>query len=104
MLFKKWLVYSLLLSFFVVLTPRELWHDCGQVHEHKSFNDTHFDQKDCFACDFSLGVISHHSFHFFHFKKQYFIKFDLTLASFYFKKKFEQFSHRGPPNVSFFTV
>ena len=40
MKFKKWIVYSLLLSFFVLLTPRTIWHDCDQdSHSHISKND-----------------------------------------------------------------
>jgi hypothetical protein len=63
------LSYALLISFVVLLTPRDLWHDCKhEAHHHEELTSLHDDQghdsetelaeDDCFACDFDLGVIS----------------------------------------------
>jgi hypothetical protein len=93
---KKVIAYCLLLSFFVVLTPRSFWHDCDHHHSSNQ-KETVVKEKDCFACDFSLGIIDQPQQFNYRFNKSYFAKFDLTIASLYFKKKFEQFSHRGPP-------
>jgi hypothetical protein len=57
---KKAFSILLLLNLFVLLTPRELWHDCDHhvVHHEKSSSKSVIDQKDCFACDLELGVCS----------------------------------------------
>lgn len=54
---KKLLAYALLLSFFVVWTPRDLWHDCDNTHESSRQHDpqeVHFEKGHCFVCDFDL--------------------------------------------------
>jgi hypothetical protein len=89
--------YALLLSFFVVLTPRELWHECDHHHDIENSNEIHFENGDCFACDFGLGFIDQPHYFFFSFTK---ILFDNNLVfsvSNYFKSEFHLFSHRGPP-------
>lgn len=62
---RKFIVVSLLLSFFVVFTPRFFWHS----HDHdeeitllnvKQSNSSHFDAGDCFVCDFNLSLFTVH--------------------------------------------
>ena len=54
--------FLLLLNLVVLLSPRDLWHDC----DHSASHDQHdpytqkLTQKDCFACDMELGVCSGH--------------------------------------------
>lgn len=93
----KWVVYALLLSFFVVLSPREFWHECDNHHEVHAKNEVHLEQTDCFACDFDLGIISVPYLHFFIFEKPKFSKFDITSFSFFNAKEFNSFLLRGPP-------
>lgn len=95
----KWVVYALLLSFFVVLSPRELWHDCDEHHKVHVNNEVHLEQKDCFACEFDLGIISVPYLHFFSFEKQIFLKFDITRIPFFHVKEFDSFLLRGPPII-----
>ncbi len=58
-----WIVYSLLLSFFVLVTPRTFWHNCEHsIHSHSSTSKdphtfNHIEKKSCFACDFDLGFV-----------------------------------------------
>ena len=49
----------LLLTFFVLLTPRDWWHEC----DHKQFSTTtlsesHFDDGSCDICDIDLGFFT----------------------------------------------
>jgi hypothetical protein len=94
------IAYTLLASFFVLLTPRKIWHDCDH-HKVIDSSEIHFDKDECYACDFSLSVVSQPQVFTYYFIKAYFTKFDLTLSSLYFKKKFEHFPHRGPPTSIF---
>ena len=104
MKFKKWIVYSLLLSFFVLLTPRTIWHDCDQdSHSHISKNDHlkhdfKFKGK-CYACDFSIDFMEINQFEFYHFKPQPFALNQIQFESFKHTVLFRSFSHRGPPIV-----
>ena len=56
----------LLLTFFVLLTPRDWWHEC----DHKQFSTTtlsesHFDDGSCDICDIDLGFFTIQSILFF---------------------------------------
>lgn len=95
----NWLVYALLLSFFVVLSPRELWHDCDNHHEVHSKNEVHLEQKKCFACDFDLGFIDKHTVAVYIFSKSHFPKYTPLVESHFVINEFHSFSHRGPPNA-----
>jgi hypothetical protein len=49
----------LLLTFFVLLSPRDWWHDCH--HEQfstTSLRENHFDDGSCDICDFDLGFFT----------------------------------------------
>lgn len=85
------------MSFFVVLTPREIWHHCEDHHDIENSNDTHFEKGDCFVCDFGLGFIDQPHYFFFSFEKCSFEKEVQFSVSNYLKKEFHHFSHRGPP-------
>lgn len=84
----------------MVLTPRELWHDCDHHHQEiENSHQDHFEQKECFACDFDLGIIDQPVFCFFSFGTQQYDKHIVYGKSSFLKRKFQQFSHRGPPLV-----
>lgn len=98
---KSIIAYSLMLSFLVLLTPRSIWHECEHhdlEHKHSS-NEQTYDQNDCFACDFDLGIISQPSFIQFIFEKNVYVNRTYTAFSLFTKDKFQHFSHRGPPTV-----
>ena len=72
------IAYSLLLSFFVLVTPRTFWHNCEHsIHSHSSTSKdphslNHIEKKSCFACDFDLGFVDQPtSIVFFKFKRNY---------------------------------
>jgi hypothetical protein len=94
------LTYSLLLSFFVLLTPRELWHDCEQhsnhIHHHSG---TVLKEKDCFACDFDLGIIDQVHFFEIHVKGGFVIPDDTFIRNGELTSFFNFFKHRGPPTI-----
>ena len=102
---KIWIAYSLLLSFFVLVTPRTLWHNCEHTtHSHSSSSKdphslNHIEKKSCFACDFDLGFVDQPgSIVSFAFKKFYpkTVEKPLLTAS---KIVLPLFSKRGPPRV-----
>jgi hypothetical protein len=101
---KRWISYSLLLSFFVVLTPRSFWHDCdSESHSHYNSSNkkskVHFEQKDCFACDYDLGFIDQPDFFSISFHKIHVLKFNQHLTAQYIASKFDFFLKRGPPLI-----
>lgn len=101
---KRWISYSLLLSFFVVLTPRTFWHNCKtESHSHYSSSNeklkVHFEQKDCFACDYDLGFIDQPVFFSSSFVKIQFHKWNQVLPAQYIVSKFDFFLKRGPPLI-----
>ena len=102
---KIWIAYSLLLSFFVLVTPRILWHNCEHT-EHQIINeknDSHavikLENKSCFACDFDLGFVDRPgsivSFSFLKFYPKNIEKPLITAT----KIVLPLFSQRGPPRV-----
>lgn len=58
---RLYISYLLLLSFFVVLTPRSIWHDCDHEDDFHVENDSttfkNHSQK-CLVCDFDLSFES----------------------------------------------
>lgn len=57
----------LLASFAVLLTPRDIWHECSHDHDHSTGTESvlNIDQglhssfefeEECFVCDFDLGL------------------------------------------------
>jgi hypothetical protein len=62
---RRLLSIGLLLSFAVLFTPRDWWHDChhDEDHVHVSDGELSFEQQeDCFICDYHLGYITPHTF------------------------------------------
>lgn len=61
---KRILAYALLLSFIVVLSPREIWHshdhtaEKSQAELRRQNSDNTFQAPDCFVCDFSLSLFT----------------------------------------------
>lgn len=103
---KSFITYCLLLSFFVLLTPRDIWHECEHhavehhdMDPHHSSTDPSFEDGNCNVCDFDLGFVTRPSFVQFTFDKQVFVNRLYTVFSFFTKDKFQQFTHRGPPTV-----
>ncbi len=101
---KRWTSYFLLLSFLVVLSPRSIWHDCkSDSHSHytssKDKSKVHFEQKNCFACDYDLGFIDQPEIFSISFSKKQFNKFNQLLNTQYEVSKFDLFLKRGPPII-----
>ena len=101
---RKWIVYSLLLSFFVLLTPRTLWHHCDEnSHSHASelkkntSNSLSLKEK-CFACDYDIDFMEFTSLNLYHFKLKPAEKQSDKPYLCFRDSSFSSFSHRGPPN------
>jgi len=102
---KIWIAYSLLLSFFVLVTPRTLWHNCEHTEHQikKEKYDSHtvikLENKSCFACDFDLGFVNQPGSIFsFSFKKFYTKSIEKPLITAN-KVVLPLFSKRGPPRI-----
>ena len=96
------LSYSLLLSFFVLLTPRETWHECDHDEHHHDVHqssETHVEKDDCFACDFDLGIVSTPVLATFNFQKTDYPKGVARNVPGLELDAFSSFSLRGPPQV-----
>jgi len=99
---KKWITWSLLFSFFVLVTPRTIWHNCNQEsHTHHS-KDEHSSQdlkieKKCFACDFSIDFLTINTSSLYHYKPKPSVLSCSLFESFKQSISFQSFSHRGPP-------
>jgi hypothetical protein len=94
--------YSLLLSFFVLLTPRTAWHECEHDEHHQNVHqssETHVEQDDCFACDFDLGFISQPIATVFFFEKTHFPKNIAPSTTVLYLVSNYSFSRRGPPQT-----
>jgi|TARA_R110000737_G_scaffold182215_1_gene205554 hypothetical protein len=102
---KRIIAFALLASFFVVLSPREIWHSHNHVAEKTlaelqiQKTDNSFHSADCFVCDFSLSLFTvHDEFKFDKFSHAVLprqlksIPFVETEADLYF-------SRRGPPKI-----
>lgn len=102
---RKYIAYSLLLSFFVLLTPRQWWHDCDHVsHSHQSTSDdphqaVHLEKKDCFACDFDLGIIGEPEMVVRFFSRKTYINHVNDHVKSIEVEKIKDHSHRGPPCI-----
>jgi len=92
----SWLLLS---SFFVLFTPRQIWHECDHDHKTDSSHEVSIDHDDCFACDYGLGFIESKGELRFHLTKQQIPALDLRSESFLSAGRFYSFSHRGPPNA-----
>jgi hypothetical protein len=56
----------LLFTFFVLLTPRDWWHECDHKQFSTStFKESHFDDGSCDICDIDLGFFTVQSILFF---------------------------------------
>ncbi len=55
---RNFVVYALLISFFMLWSPRSLWHECHTSHEHNLSKDEVLITKDskCFTCDFDCDT------------------------------------------------
>ena len=102
---KIWIAYSLLLSFFVLVTPRTFWHTCEHsIHSHSSTSKdphslNHIEKKSCFACDFDLGFVDQpSSILVFKFQRNY--CFETSHISYIVNaESINLFSDRGPPII-----
>lgn len=53
---KIW-AYALLIAFGVLLSPREIWHDCDHEDEHTEWSQDHASfEKKCYACDYDMDA------------------------------------------------
>jgi len=99
---KKILAYALLLSFFVVWTPRSLWHDCGNTHETSRQHDpreVHFEKGHCFVCDFDLCTADLPMGMAFRFAPPVFTE-EVVLFPAHASRAVEQVQLRGPPAIA----
>lgn len=100
---RKYIAYSILISFFVLLTPRHWWHDCNhKTHSHARTSDdpheaVHVEQKDCFACDFDLGIIGQPETIVRYFSQKSYINPINDCAKSVQLEEIKDHSHRGPP-------
>jgi hypothetical protein len=47
------------LTFFVLLTPRDWWHECDhKQYSTSTLNESHFDDGSCDICDIHLGFFT----------------------------------------------
>ncbi len=105
MKFRVWITYSLLVSFFVLVTPRTLWHNCEHpVHSHVTKNDdphsvNHLEKKSCFACDFDLGLADQPTQIVSFFTPKKHVNRTNELISSIENSAFTLFNKRGPPTV-----
>ena len=102
---KIWIAYSLLLSFFVLVTPRTFWHNCEHsIHSHSSTSKdphslNHIEKKSCFACDFDLGFVDQpSSILVFKFQPIYFTKIRQNRYTI-IAESINLFSDRAPPII-----
>lgn len=96
------LSYALLLSFFVLLTPRIVWHDCEHEdhhHEIEQNSETHAEQDNCFVCEFDLGFISQPVIASFYFEGPVYPNQKDSQTFKLFLQSFDSFSRRGPPQA-----
>lgn len=94
------LSYSLLLSFFVLLTPRVAWHDCEHDEHHQQIeqsSETQAEQDDCLACEFDLGFFTINSPNFISYNDQVIVGNSKQILSSLNNFEGFSFSHRGPP-------
>ena len=90
----------LLVNFFVLLTPRDWWHQCDHYETIEfSHSDTHFDDDSCDFCDFDLSVFTVHHPHFFASQKVAFFSFENLLTNKFQQASYSSFLLRGPPII-----
>jgi hypothetical protein len=96
----KWFTYILILGFLVVLSPRNIWHDCDHEHEHSisDLTESHFSEQDCFVCDFELSTAHQPLFFSITFPIAHFHELVVSDQALFVEGEFLPFSHRGPPS------
>jgi hypothetical protein len=96
------------MSFVVLMTPRDFWHDCHHDHDHSSElkSDVDFSNNDsssseleenCFVCDFDLGLFTAGNPTFFSFIERIHSENSVRLLSRLETNKPSALSLRGPP-------
>lgn len=102
---RVWIAYCLLASFFVLVTPRQWWHNCDHVtHSHQKTSDdpheaVHLEKKRCFACDFDLGIIGQPETVIRYFSEKIYINDVNDQIKSIQIEEVEDHSHRGPPCI-----
>lgn len=87
------------------MTPRQWWHNCDHVtHSHQRFSDdpheaVHLENKDCFACDFDLGIIGHPETIVRYFTIKTYINHVNDCVESVQLEEINDYSHRGPPRI-----
>ncbi len=92
----------LLLSVFILNTPKSWWHDCDHKIETSNSKDKVFTEKsvDCDFCDHDLSAFTVHSYDFFQILKsvvslhQDILFEDVSIPS------FDLIALRGPPSLT----
>lgn len=94
------LIYSLLLSFTVLFTPKSIWHshDVVKKTNTKDSHSAHFKfEEDCFICDFTLQPAINPIHFKFHFPKNNNFIAPINKVTSLAKEFILAYSHRGPP-------
>lgn len=96
---QKSLAYLLLASFFVLLTPKEWWHECDH-HATIESNKAHFDSHDdCSFCDYHVGFIDYQNIKFFSFNGNVIAPEVNPIIAQYSQIEFHLFQLRAPPSL-----
>ena len=98
---KKVVAFSILCCLVFLNVPRSLVHDCDHAHQHDNNGQTsvHFENEDCFLCEFDLDLFEGFDFIGAPFAK--FTNYTVVESKFDYSNPtdFRAFSHRGPPTV-----
>lgn len=87
------------------MTPRQWWHNCdNESHSHQKTSDdpheiVHLEKKDCFACDFNIGVIGQPETLTRYFLQKKYITYANDCVESVQLKEIKDCSHRGPPCI-----
>ncbi|MDD2982378.1 MAG: hypothetical protein PHQ74_03230 [Crocinitomicaceae bacterium] len=96
---KRW-IYVVLLSFIGLIIPKELWHDCEEMHQvfnHQDHQSAHFEKDtSCAICFFHFYPAVENEVSVYHFSKTIHPTFELLVDEFNIIAK-ENISLRGPP-------
>ncbi len=103
---KKFIAYSLLVSFVVLLTPRGMWHHHHDDHEHANLelhdhhdSDSENVHEDCFQCDYDLDVAEQALSYKYRFGQKNNYKHPEIVNYFVSQQKLDFDNLRGPPNA-----
>lgn len=99
--------FSLLVAFFVLLTPRGLWHNCEhddhtkeEIYALNGSHDNYTVENHCHVCDLDLGFFTIQSPFFFKIDHQVFSVQEKLVSIERFGGLDESQFRRGPPDLT----